>query len=108
MVEIDSHRANAYRHLLDMAMLDIRMLCQSRGRMGWWPNEWRLAYRRSRRAGALADWLHNLASFAAREFRGFDDARFWQSMPTGSPFDAYERHFAEALTGQPGEWGGGR
>jgi hypothetical protein len=59
---LDAHRQNAYRHLLYMAMLDIRVLCQSRGPASANPFEWWRAYRRSREAGALADLLHDARS----------------------------------------------
>ena len=38
---------------------------------------WR-QYHRSRVAGALADWLHNLGFYAARDFRGFNADEFWR------------------------------
>jgi len=68
----------AYRNLLYWAMLDIRILCQSRGRESRNPVEiWR-QYKRSRLAGALADWLHNLAQHAATDFNNFDTEWFWR------------------------------
>ncbi len=67
----------AYRHLLYHAMVDIRTLCQSRGRELTNPFAWRKQYRNSRIAGALADWLHNLAQHAATDFDGFDTDWFW-------------------------------
>jgi len=68
----------AYRNLLYWAMLDIRILCQSRGRISRNPIEiWR-QYRQSRLAGALADWLHNLAQHAATDFSSFDTEWFWR------------------------------
>jgi hypothetical protein len=69
---------NAYRGLLYWAMLDIRNLCQSRGRESANPLEWRRQYKRSRLAGALADWLHNLAQHAAGDFKAFDTEWFWR------------------------------
>lgn len=106
---MDPHRQNAYRHLLYMAMLDIRVLCQSRGPASANPFEWWRAYPRSREAGALADWLHKLASFAARDFVGFDEARFWRERPHHiARLNEYERHFHQALAGQPGAGWGGR
>jgi hypothetical protein len=33
-------------------------------------------------AGAIADWLHNLAMFSARDFRGFDEQLFWKEFET--------------------------
>ena len=59
-------------------MLDIRMLCQSRGPVSYNPLLiWR-QYRNSRLAGALADWLHNLAQHAATDFNKFDTEWFWR------------------------------
>ena len=67
----------AYRNLLYWAMLDIRNLCQSRGTESRNPLAiWR-QYRRSRLAGRLADWLHNLARHAATDFDRFDTEWFW-------------------------------
>jgi hypothetical protein len=68
----------AYRNLLYGAMLDIRNLCQPRGRESWNPIVWLRQYRLSRIAGALADWLHNLAQHAATDFDAFDTDWFWQ------------------------------
>jgi hypothetical protein len=69
---------SAYRNLLYWAMLDIRMLCQSRGPESCNPLKvWR-QYRESRLAGALADWLHNLAQHAATDFDRFDTEWFWR------------------------------
>ena len=69
---------SAYRGLLYWAMLDIRNLCQSRAQESLNPLQWRRQYRRSRLAGALADWLHNLAQHAAGEFDAFDTEWFWR------------------------------
>lgn len=69
---------SAYRQLLYWAMLDIRMLCQSRCAASRNPWEiWR-QYKRSRLAGAVADWLHNLAQHAATDFDEFDTEWFWR------------------------------
>jgi hypothetical protein len=59
-------------------MLAIRIDCQSRGRESGNPFEWRRQYRRSRVAGATADWLHNLAQFSSLDFVGFNEQQFWQ------------------------------
>ena len=67
----------AYRHLLYVAMLAIRIRCQSRGRPSRNPWEWRNQYQHSRVAGATADWLHNLAHFSSLDFVRFDEQRFW-------------------------------
>jgi hypothetical protein len=67
----------AYRSLLYDAMLDIRNLCQPRGRESWNPLVWRRLYLQGRVAGAIADWLHNLAQYAATDFSSFDTDWFW-------------------------------
>jgi len=69
---------NAYRYLLYRAMLDIRDLCQSRGPVVYNPLEWWRQYLRSRDAGRLADWLHNLANYASKDFVGFNEEWFWK------------------------------
>ena len=106
----------AYRYLLYRAMVDIRNLCQSRGSESWSPLEWWRQYRRSRVAGALADWLHNLAAFASRDFEGFSADWFWQEYanlgkrlpdvgPSGYDYRLrYEEQLArlgESRTGKP-------
>lgn len=58
---MNDQKKNAYRHLLYCALLDIRNYCQPRGAVCSNPLEWRRQYLASRCAGALADWLHNLA-----------------------------------------------
>jgi hypothetical protein len=68
----------AYRYLIYQALIDIRNLCQSRGSETWNPLEWRRQYQRSRMAGALADWLHNLAACSSHDFRGFNSEWFWE------------------------------
>jgi hypothetical protein len=96
----------AYRHLLYGAMLDIRNLCQSRGSETWNPLEWRRQFQRSRMAGALADWLHNLAAFASRDFHGFSADWFWQEYavfcrrfpPLGPSGYDYRQRYEEQLT----------
>ncbi len=75
---MDEIQKNAYRHLLYHAMLDIRAFSQSRGSESYNPLVWRRQYRDSRIAGAIADWLHNLACYTARDFVGFDEIWFWK------------------------------
>jgi hypothetical protein len=90
---IDPHRQSAYRYLLYRAMLDIRVLqwrgnfwgtlwgiFSGRGRVqkGWRLRRlWRHADDLCDYSGELAEWLHNMAQFAAYDFSGFDEARFW-------------------------------
>lgn len=87
-------------------MLAIRNGCQSRGRESLSPLEWRRQYRRSRVAGAVADWLHNLAQFSSLDFVHFDEQRFWkehshlcQRFP-GEQLERYREIFDEHLAGR--------
>jgi hypothetical protein len=68
----------AYRHLLYWAMLDIRQLNQPRKPVSLNPLEWKRGYEAGRMAGIIADWLHNLAYYSARDFVGFDEVWFWK------------------------------
>jgi hypothetical protein len=96
----------AYRHLLYVAMLAIRNDCQSRGGTSGNPFEWRRLYRRSRVAGVLADWLHNLAAFSSRDFADFDEQIFWKEHAgicrrfPGERFERYREIFDEYLAGK--------
>lgn len=100
---MDEHRKNAYRHLLYVAMLEARGVEW----VVWHP--WRLLnpfslgqkLRYVARAGAVADWLHNLAQFSTRDFEGFDEDRFWKEYDRlvrrhGDPFQ-YRWHFDHRL-----------
>ena len=105
---MDEKRRNAYRHLLYMAFVDIRNGADHRGPTSLNPRRvWR-AYRRHRLAGALSDWLHNLAGLAARDLDGFDEPRFWSeldSLERSYPREGlyrYRRAFEQALAGRPG------
>lgn len=105
---MDSLRKSTYRYLLYRALLDIR-------RLAWLPAEalqsmnsrdWESDALRIRSAGAIADWLHNLAMFSATDFKGFDESRFWrelQEMDQRHPEyellryqGAFEAHLAES------------
>lgn len=72
-------RKRAYRHLLYWAMLDIRTLCQWAGKETYDPRKVWKQYQRSRRAGALANLLHNAASSSQTHFQNFDENRFWEN-----------------------------
>lgn len=86
---------SAYRNLLYLAMLDIRTLCQSRGRKSHNPITVWKQYHQSRLAGALADWLHNLAQHAASNFDSFDTEWFWRE------YDGLRREYEQV---GPGRW----
>lgn len=73
---MDENRKNAYRYLLYWATLEIR-------RLGWsdesdQPDRVLAQYHYSRRAGRLANWLHNLALSSSHDFIGFDEDEFWR------------------------------
>ena len=95
----------AYRYLLYWAMLDIRNKCQPRLKESQNPLEWRRQYRQSRAAGAVADWLHNLALYSAGDFGNLDEPGFWREyefmakkfgdVDFGHYRDAYERRLTE-------------
>ncbi len=77
---VDDQRKNAYRYLLYLAMLDIRPLgwMSSRWFSAWNPFYWRREGQRIRYAGAVADWLHNMAFFSTIDFVGFNEEWFWR------------------------------
>jgi len=58
-------------------MVDIRNQCRHRGPVSVNPARWFRQYSRSRVAGGIADWLHNLAYFGSADFSGFDEECFW-------------------------------
>lgn len=79
---MEEERKYALRYVLYRAMLDIRPLAWFRlnfiQRLN--PVYWKRELRRIRRAGAIADWMHNLALFSALDFERFDEARFWREL----------------------------
>ncbi len=88
---MDERRKHAYRYLLYWAMLDIRSL-EGLG-CGWFrawnPFYWRREGRRIQCAGALADWLHNLALYSSVNFQGFNEEWFWRD------FESVRARYAE-------------
>jgi hypothetical protein len=77
---MDEHRKSAYRYLLYWAMLDIRGIQWIAYRPLRLLNPFllRRELRRASRVGAVADWLHNLAAYAADDFEGFKEDWFWR------------------------------
>ena len=70
----------AYKNLLYVATLDIRILCESRSKPSLNPQVWRQQYLDSITAGSIADWLHNLALAVAEDrMDDFDTGQFWRS-----------------------------
>jgi hypothetical protein len=55
------------------------------------PLELRRRLRDAERVGATAEWLHNLALFAATDFEGFRERRFWRE------YDALVERFGPTL-----------
>ena len=76
---MNEQRKYAYRWLLYHAMLEIRSIqwFGFKRYQRWNPFSWRRQSQQVRRAGAIADWLHNLAEFSAADFELFDEAWFW-------------------------------
>ena len=66
----------AYRQLLYWTIVCVRNLGADYGRRSWNPLVWRRRYLCGRTAGALADWVHNLAYFSSHNFERFDTTRF--------------------------------
>lgn len=102
---MNENRKAAYRHLLYVAMIDIRNECQSRGQFSFNPFVWFQQYKQSRISGARADWLHNLADCSAKNFKSFDEDIFWQgalSIKRQNPeydFIKYKEMFNQYLEG---------
>ncbi len=104
---MDGTRKQAYRYLLYWAMLDIRPIAWIRldTRQMLNPWHWRQVARLRRRAGVIADWLHNLALFSALDFEGFDEEWFWRELEAFNRRnpeyglmhyrERFERHLAE-------------
>ena len=75
----DAHKY-AYRHLLFLAMNDIRALRGVVASPASFLNpptsgDW---IRLAARAGEIANWLHNLAGSSTNDFTRFDEDRFWR------------------------------
>ena len=89
---MDEQRKKAYRYMLYHAMLDIRPSAwMSSGLFRLLnPFYWRHVFQRVRRAGVIADWLHNLALFSALDFERFDEEWFW------GDFQNYEKRYPAA------------
>jgi hypothetical protein len=106
---VNERRKNAYRYLLYQAMLEIRPIqwVTPRGWRAWSLLHLRRHWRRAEYAGAVADWLHNLAFFAAFDFDRFREDWFWRDFETiRSQFpefnlERYREHFEKQLTASP-------
>ena len=86
---LDDEQKNAYRYLIYRAMLEIR-------RIQWITHSpirllnpfalWRKLSGASR-AGAIANWMHNLALASSKDFMDFNEEWFWKEC------DGYYREF---------------
>lgn len=107
---MDKHRKYAYRYLLYWMTIEVRPLAWPPSGRDWFnPFFWRRYIRRVRAMGTLAQWLHNMASFSAREFKGFDEEQFWEEFEHCSSLvpalEYYRSLFENALTeSQTGRW----
>jgi hypothetical protein len=103
---MDETRQAAYRHLLYVAMLDARNYCQPRARVSHNPFVWYRQYHQSRIAGAIADWLHNLADASSKLRHGFPEESFWQEHAAlcqrfpRADLQRYRKIFDEYLAGR--------
>jgi hypothetical protein len=106
---MDEHRQWAYRRLLYWAMLDMRGHIPGapyyRERF-WSPRFWLQLRRRHYYNLTIAEWLHNLASFAADSFERFDEKQFWneydrvvERYPEAGRYD-YRRWFEAEVVGR--------
>lgn len=88
---MDATRERAYRLLLSVGLLHVKwdLACLYRG-FSWRP--WRFSRQgRSARGGShRAAAFHNLAIFAAQEFRGFSEEWFWRGV------DRFSRDYPES------------
>lgn len=80
---MDEARKAAFRQILYSAMLEMRAhrpvsSLDERSMLRWL--KFPACFRRVRELQDLADALHNLALFAARDFDHFDEAWFWKDM----------------------------
>ena len=101
---MDAERQEAYRHLLYTVFLHWRA-----GRsetVGWNPFSWRRAAARLRVNQAIADYFHNLALFAVRNFDQFNEQMFWNDIERlGQRYDSelterYRQIFNDYISGQ--------
>jgi hypothetical protein len=103
---VSEERKAAYRHLLYIAMLFIRNVCTSRAKPSISPLLIYEKYKWSIAAGAVAEWMHNLADFSVRDFEGFDEELFWSEITYLGPrfkqvnFQRYKEVFESYLRGE--------
>jgi hypothetical protein len=75
---MDTLRKEAYRHLIYVAMLDMR--CSPPTARWWSLSRWKAIYAETLRVKELANTFHNIARYSARNFDGFDETRFWKDI----------------------------
>lgn len=106
---MDDARARAYRRLLYWAMLDLRAHVPTSPyfRERWWSPRFWLEMRRKHYYNMdVADWLHNLAQFAADNIDWLDERIFWEEwdrLKQRHPNDGlgdYRRRFEQELSSQ--------
>ena len=101
---MDALRKEAYRHLLYVAVLDMRC---SPPRPRWRSlARWREIYGETCRVKDLAHAFHNLALYSRGDFEGFDETMFWRDLDCAvrdyrdrSDFD-FRKIFNEYLDGR--------
>lgn len=102
---MNESRKAAYRNLLYWSFLEIRLHAAPAWSPGVWLNPFRLIKQVKilRKQGALASWMHNLASYSSMDFRDFDEKLFWLGGEDFARYDPtavtrYRAFFEQALT----------
>ena len=104
---MDEPRKDAFRRILYAAMLDFRTHTPISPYCHRILNPWRAwkAARRLTEIQLLADWLHNLAQFAAADFKAFDESRFWREWENlVRRFPKLDRHVSFMRTHFEQDW----
>jgi hypothetical protein len=88
---MDATREQAYRLLLSAGLLHVKWdLACLYGGFSWLPWQFLHQARSARRAAHRAATFHNLAIFAAQDFRGFSEDWFWGEV------ERFSRDFPES------------
>lgn len=78
---MDATRRRAYEYLLAAGMLHVKWdLACWQGSVPWWRRLVGMQALAANRAAARSFAFHNLAIFAANDFAGFEESRFWSGV----------------------------
>ncbi len=105
---VEATREQASRLLLSAGMLHVKWdLACLYGGFSWLPWRFWQQARNARRAADRAFTFHNLAIFAAQDFEGFSENRFWREVEQftshypESRWSNYRGMFEASLRGEP-------